>query len=537
MRVEGIKMARIPGLMTCLAVACLTSLTVSFGAPNTFAVNLGGMATENSKTAESADASDTVKVAARGVGTDKVSALKDAFRDAIERAVGLYVDAETLVRNDEVVTDEILTHSNAYILKYDEGETTKTPDGLVKVRLVAVVKKRPLSSELKRVLPDAEVRFVGDLKDVHATIVSTDKRNADGATLMRKALSGVDPCTMLSVPSIDVEHNQVIREGKIDRKKSIPDDSVVLRCLLKLKFDEQKYFKSFVPPLKDVLEQVSLSAKDITLSVCENSEYIPTDKLPLYLKIGPDKSNNASVRHCIDSERKLFSQNPCMSTWRVLYGGGLMLGEEGFSWNLVSNLARGTGCVPVELNSAGYSSATGWDRRGENRRWWRMTDIGDDDVSWKTKQPFSEVRDCSVVLVTGVNKQHTVWTARLYAVDKTVAWEFYRWLWRYGSGSSTRHDGRFTDEESNHFLQYDVRLCDDDDETIKASTWQVPRVCVMNVDFGNPRRDNMTKRGEMIWYISPFLGCYSEEYFQWHDILLKKDMLPQIKSMNIELSN
>ena len=512
--------------------------TVAYAAPRRgVAVNLVRETHPAVESSEQEEA-DTVKVAARGVGTDKVSALKDAFRDAIERAVGLYVDAETLVRNDEVVTDEILTHSNAYILKYDECETTKTSDGLVKVRLVAVVKKRPLSLELKRVLPDAEVRFVGDLKDVHATIVSTDKRNADGAALMRKALSGVDPCTMLSVPSIDVKHNQVIREGKIDWSKSIPDDSVVLRCLLKLKFDEQKYFESFVPPLKDVLEQVSLSAKDITLSVCENSEYIPTDKLPLYLKIGPDKSNNASVRHCIDSERKLFSQDPCMSTWRVLYGGGLMLGEEGFSWTLVSNLARGTGCVPVELNSASYSGATGWDRRGEDRLWWRMTDIGDDDdVSWKTKQPFSEVRDCSVVLVTGVNKQHTVWTARLYAVDKTVAWEFYRWLWRYGSGSSTRHDGRFIDEESDHFLQYDVRLCDDDDETIKASTWQVPRVCVMNVDFGCPCRDQMTKRGEMIWYVSPFLGCYSEEYFQWHDILLKKDMLPQIKSMNIELAN
>ena len=37
---------------------------------------------------------EIVKVKGRGVGTDKAEALKDAYRDAVERAVGMYVDAE-----------------------------------------------------------------------------------------------------------------------------------------------------------------------------------------------------------------------------------------------------------------------------------------------------------------------------------------------------------------------------------------------------------------------------------------------------------
>ena len=36
---------------------------------------------------------EIVKVKGRGVGADKTEALKDAYRDAVERAVGLYVDA------------------------------------------------------------------------------------------------------------------------------------------------------------------------------------------------------------------------------------------------------------------------------------------------------------------------------------------------------------------------------------------------------------------------------------------------------------
>ena len=48
-----------------------------------------------------AQKSEIVKVMGRGVGADKAEALKDAYRDAVERAVGLYVDAEQMMKNEE----------------------------------------------------------------------------------------------------------------------------------------------------------------------------------------------------------------------------------------------------------------------------------------------------------------------------------------------------------------------------------------------------------------------------------------------------
>jgi len=56
-----------------------------------------------------ADNGEIVKVRGRGVGADKTEALKDAYRDAVERAVGLYVDAEQMMKNEELVKDQILT--------------------------------------------------------------------------------------------------------------------------------------------------------------------------------------------------------------------------------------------------------------------------------------------------------------------------------------------------------------------------------------------------------------------------------------------
>ena len=95
---------------------------------------------------------EIVKVKGRGVGTDKTEALKDAYRDAVERAVGLYIDAEQMMENEELVKDQILTQSNAYIEKYDVAkETTKT------------------------------FRLSDGLKNDHAKMTTVEKRNVDGA--------------------------------------------------------------------------------------------------------------------------------------------------------------------------------------------------------------------------------------------------------------------------------------------------------------------------------------------------------------------
>ena len=40
-------------------------------------------------------------------------ALKDSFRDAVERVVGVFVDAEAQAENDQLIHDQVLTHSNA----------------------------------------------------------------------------------------------------------------------------------------------------------------------------------------------------------------------------------------------------------------------------------------------------------------------------------------------------------------------------------------------------------------------------------------
>lgn len=129
-----------------------------------------------------------VKVVARGVGTDKDAALKDAYRDAVERAVGMYVDAEAMMQNDELVKDEVLTHSNAYVTHYDEiGAEKVLEGGLVQVRIVATVKRQALTAKLRDVMPAQVVNLnTSALQDAHAKLVSTEKRGEDAAMTLVK---------------------------------------------------------------------------------------------------------------------------------------------------------------------------------------------------------------------------------------------------------------------------------------------------------------------------------------------------------------
>ena len=92
---------------------------------------------------------DLVTVQAKGQGESVEAAKKDAVRNAIKIAVGELVGAKTLVENDELVEDKILTLSNAMIEKADYGDAKSVGDGLFEVPVTAVVKKGQLNKKLE----------------------------------------------------------------------------------------------------------------------------------------------------------------------------------------------------------------------------------------------------------------------------------------------------------------------------------------------------------------------------------------------------
>ena len=272
-------------MMKVVASASVVVCLGSASAQQTISVNLG----QQGALGVSQAGGDTVKVQGRGVGANRDEALKDAYRDAIERAVGLYVDAETVANNDQIVTDQVLTHSNAYITDYRELGMKQLNGGLVQLRILATVKKQALTTKLTDVMPAQTVKIDNTgLQNVHAQLVTKEKRAEDAAALLKNALEGLNPMKSLMVASIRPDTQKVITGGAGSRSRTsaatksaakasdpiepslagkLSADQVMLRYIFEVKLDREKYFSEFMPHLKKVLDQISVTKpKEIRLT-------------------------------------------------------------------------------------------------------------------------------------------------------------------------------------------------------------------------------------------------------------------------------
>lgn len=224
----------------------------------------------------SAQNTEIVKVKGRGVGADKTEALKDAYRDAVERAVGMYVDAEQMMKNEELVKDQILTQSNAYIEKYDIVKENTKPNGLVEVQILAEVRTTALTKKISDVMPSKTFRLGGDLQNVHAKMSTSERRNADGAALLKKALEGFNPLMLVADCSL-ASPKAVIRDGNMGRRATGrrgqqpsrgSKNTLSVNYLFRFGINQQRYFEYVVPRLKDVLAQISLAEpKEVAIPV------------------------------------------------------------------------------------------------------------------------------------------------------------------------------------------------------------------------------------------------------------------------------
>lgn len=90
-------------------------------------------------------AAETQLVTATGYGMSVDEAKRAGVRAAVEAVVGTIVDAETLVENDELVDDKILSYSTGMVEDVKiVGVPKKNSAGLVKVRVQVKVRKTEL---------------------------------------------------------------------------------------------------------------------------------------------------------------------------------------------------------------------------------------------------------------------------------------------------------------------------------------------------------------------------------------------------------
>jgi hypothetical protein len=177
-------------------------------------------------------------VVAEGAGLTPADALKDAFREAVRQVVGAVVDAETLVENDELIKDEVLTYSDGFITSYDKV-SQEVAGGLVRVTIKATVERRSIQQKLQAA--NITTRAVSG-RSMFAEALTQAEAAESGEQLLQTALLDLRPLITAEVDG----------EPDFDRKTS------KITVAVKTYVDANAY-QRFTDRLTPVLEKIAIS--------------------------------------------------------------------------------------------------------------------------------------------------------------------------------------------------------------------------------------------------------------------------------------
>ncbi len=174
--------------------------------------------------AEDVPGGGTVDEIASGVGRDETEATKDALANAVRQAIGAIVGIDTLVHNEEVVRDQILTYSDGFVQKYEVvGKPGTTHSGLISITIRA--------------------RIVRDKLIQKARAANISMREVDGESMFAEAVTKLDQkrsaLAMITDEFRDMPQSLVATE--VLGKPEYDENTGKVRVAVRLKLDDAAY--------------------------------------------------------------------------------------------------------------------------------------------------------------------------------------------------------------------------------------------------------------------------------------------------------
>ena len=229
---------------------------------------------------------DTLTVTVSGYGNTPDDAEKSAIQKAVRKAIGEFVDAETIARNGELIKDEVLTYSDGFVeSKKILTGPEKDPDlGVFAVTIEAKVVRNKLIERLKE--SKISVSAVsGD--DLWTQAVSKVTNVQDGRALLNKFMNEEmlpERLLVAEVVSKDSAGNLLRgNEAKPSQRPDYDKSTSELSFFIEIRYDLDFYFEKAVPRLRSLLDKICLKkiADEVTVSpLRKNGLYSP---LKVYL--------------------------------------------------------------------------------------------------------------------------------------------------------------------------------------------------------------------------------------------------------------
>jgi len=231
-----------------LAFAFLTGSSAGAQAQISGEFNLNGLGGKSDTSIESG----TKEITATGIATTLEMAEKQALASAIRQAVGTYIDSKTLVENEEVIEDRILSVSNAFVQKYEAlGQPKQTADGLVQITITATVKTNQVIQALKEnnlitakiVGPNLWAEAATKVQNAQDSVVFLNEKLPE----LLKTLIKVEFLDKNGNPSKSIEPAVQIQNA----------EEITATWYVRLSVDQKTYFKNFAPVLVKCLQNIT----------------------------------------------------------------------------------------------------------------------------------------------------------------------------------------------------------------------------------------------------------------------------------------
>lgn len=199
-------------------------------------------------------AAENLQVIARGMGKDAASATKDALVQAVQQAVGAMVDSETMMKNDAILKEQVLTFSDGFVSKY---EVLKAPApnkyGLYETTIKAQVEQKKLRGKL------AETRIlkieVKDAQNIWAKLETEQLRKENAETMLLKIFSMLNPKDFL-IPTLVDPQKRMGKDAKLNVFRK--DGKAYISMGILVAFDHKKYVRKVQPYLLDAMNKLCL---------------------------------------------------------------------------------------------------------------------------------------------------------------------------------------------------------------------------------------------------------------------------------------
>ena len=218
----------------------------------TSSINLDVPASRSGKSSQKTVPPKSQKITTAGLGATPSEAEKQALSEAVRQAVGALLDAKTLIENEEVIEDRILTVNNGFVKSYDVvAPARKNSDGVFEIKISAVIE----TSIVAQALQDAGIK--GEMAGQNLWAESTTK-----------IMNVQDACKMLETKLPELIEKMVLieyadAEGRvIDSSQPVKTiqqgESVICVWYVKLTIDKAYYFKTALPIIQKCFEAIAM---------------------------------------------------------------------------------------------------------------------------------------------------------------------------------------------------------------------------------------------------------------------------------------